>query len=339
MSELLSQLPIPPVDKHGWPWAETSPVLPPRMSDGSPWPRITVVTPSYRQGRYLEETLRSVLLQNYPNLEYFVIDGGSEDESQSIIQRYAPWLSYWVSEKDSGQAHAINKGLQRATGEIFNWINSDDLLMPGALAVIAQSFAETQADVVAATCINFGQGAEQPITNANLTLAGLLGFHPNTIYHQPAVWLRRVPLLECGAIDERYHYVFDWEMTLRYLSKYPNAHYLTNAVARFRLHAASKTTAQAERFEAEHFLLWEKFGHTLSSPALRALCDRKLRHKKWLKLLNEFEHDHERSRVYRAAKLSYLACLDPAMRFTRMTAGAIKRHLLNQYVQRDLFVI
>ena len=333
MSELLPQLPAPPIGRHGWPWTEASPTLPLLMPNGLLWPRITVVTPSYQQGQYLEETMRSVLLQNYPNLEYFVIDGGSEDESQSIIRRYVPWLSYWVSEKDGGQAQAINKGLRRASGEFFNWINSDDLLAPGALAAIALSFAETQGDMpdlVAAACLNFGQGADNIIANANLTISGLMVFHPETIYHQPAVWLRRAPLLACGGIDERYHYVFDWEMTLRYLSQHPKVHYLPTTVARFRLHDKSKTVAQAERFEAEHLLLWEKFRHSLPSPALRALCDRKLRHKKWLKLLNEFERDRQSFRLYRALKLSYLACLDPAIRFTRMTAGAIKRHLLNQ---------
>ncbi|NOT63960.1 MAG: glycosyltransferase [Acidobacteria bacterium] len=339
MADWLAQLPAPPADKYGWPWTNAAPALSPLMPNGQPWPRITVITPSYHQGRYLEETLRSVLLQNYPNLEYFVIDGGSEDESRSIMQRYAPWLSDWVSEKDNGQAHAINKGLQRATGEILNWINSDDLLMPGALAEIALSFVETQAEAVAAACINFGQGPEKIITNENLTVAGLLVFHPATTYHQPAVWLRRPLLLECGGIDEHYHYVFDWEMTLRYLSQFPKVHYLSNAVARFRLHAESKTTARAERFEAEHFELWRKFSRTLPSPTLRTLCDHQLRRKKWLKLLNEFERDQESFRLYRAAKLSYLACLDPAMRFTRMTAGAIRRHLLNQYAQRDLSVI
>ena len=111
---------LPPIDvaKPGWPWAEASVPLPEKMPDGSDWPRISVVTPSYNQGEFIEETIRSVLLQGYPNLEYIIIDGGSTDNSVEIIKKYEPWLTYWVSEKDRGQSHAINKGFKHAAGEI-----------------------------------------------------------------------------------------------------------------------------------------------------------------------------------------------------------------------------
>src|SRR5579862_8824120 len=109
-----------------------------------PWPRITVVTPSFQQGRFLEETIRSVLGQGYPNLDYIVIDGGSTDQSVEIIQKYAAQLSYWVSEPDHGQANAVNKGFQRSTGEILGWLNSDDLLLPGALFTIGRAFARNK---------------------------------------------------------------------------------------------------------------------------------------------------------------------------------------------------
>ncbi|MBZ0305900.1 MAG: glycosyltransferase, partial [Anaerolineae bacterium] len=106
------------------------------------YPRITVVTPSYNQGQYLEATIRSVLSQNYPNLEYIVIDGGSTDTSTAIIQKYADQLAYWVSEKDRGQTHAINKGFQRGTGEVMGWLNSDDILLPGTLHAVGRAFAQ-----------------------------------------------------------------------------------------------------------------------------------------------------------------------------------------------------
>ena len=101
------------------------------MPNGEAWPRISIVTPSFNQGQFIEETIRSILLQGYPNLEYIIIDGGSTDESVEIIKKYEPWLTYWVSEKDRGQAHAINKGLERCTGEILAYINSDDYYYPG----------------------------------------------------------------------------------------------------------------------------------------------------------------------------------------------------------------
>lgn len=134
----LSELPPSPAGKTGWPWTEKTPQWPIAMPNGSPWPRITIVTPSYNQGPFIEETIRSVLAQGYPNLEYMIIDGGSTDDSVDIIKKYAPWLTYWVSEKDRGQSDAIDKGFKKATGEIMAYINSDDRYMPYTFRLIAQ---------------------------------------------------------------------------------------------------------------------------------------------------------------------------------------------------------
>lgn len=128
----LLELPPPPVGKSGWPWTEGSHLLPATMPDGRAWPRVTVVTPSFNQVDFVEETLRSVLLQGYPNLEYLVLDGGSTDGSVSVIEKYAPWIDHWVSEPDGGQSAAINRGLGLGTGEFACWINSDDVLYQNA---------------------------------------------------------------------------------------------------------------------------------------------------------------------------------------------------------------
>ncbi len=132
------ELPPPPPGETGWPWTVQSQVT---YEAGVDWPKITVVTPSFNQGQYIERTLRSVLLQGYPNLEYVVIDGGSTDRSVETIRKYAPWISRWVSEADRGQSHAINKGFAGAAGEVFAWLNSDDRYTPGALAAVGRRFA------------------------------------------------------------------------------------------------------------------------------------------------------------------------------------------------------
>ena len=122
-------------------------------------PRISIVTPSFNQAQYLDETIRSVLDQGYPNLEYMINDGGSKDGSVDIIRKYESHLAYWVSEKDRGQVHAINKGLEQASGDIFGFINSDDLYLPGALAAVADHF-ETHTDCqwVCGDTVMFGEG-------------------------------------------------------------------------------------------------------------------------------------------------------------------------------------
>jgi len=130
---MLKLLPEPSSDKTGWPWTEESDPLPPLQPDNNPWPRISIITPSFNQGQFIEETIRSILLQNYPNLEYIIIDGNSTDDSPEIIRKYDPWITYWVSEQDLGQSHAINKGFDRCTGDLGNWICSDDLLCKDAL--------------------------------------------------------------------------------------------------------------------------------------------------------------------------------------------------------------
>src|SRR5437588_5880272 len=136
----LAKLPSPLTDKTGWPWTIETPPLPVVRPDGSCWPRISIVTCSYNQGCFIEETIRSVLLQGYPNLEYIIIDGESKDESVEIIRKYGSWLTYWESSPDKGQSNKINNGMKRASGDIVAWVNSDDVYLPDAMARVAQAW-------------------------------------------------------------------------------------------------------------------------------------------------------------------------------------------------------
>lgn len=129
----LNQFPSPPAGKTGWPWTPDTASSSLSKSALTDLPRVSIVIPSYNQARFLEAAIRSVLLQNYPDLELIIIDGGSIDGSVDLIKKYESWLTYWHSGKDRGQSHAINMGLEHCTGPWFNWVNSDDLLTPGSL--------------------------------------------------------------------------------------------------------------------------------------------------------------------------------------------------------------
>ncbi|HUS24343.1 MAG TPA: glycosyltransferase family 2 protein [Candidatus Binatia bacterium] len=197
--------------------------LPARPPADPAWPRITVITPSYNQAQYLELTLRSVLLQAYPNLEYFVVDGGSADGSVDILRRYEPCLDGWVSEADRGQGHAINKGLARATGDVLCWLNSDDCLAPGALQTIAAIFRDRpDTDVVYGHhgILSSGSRAASFRPAKPVSFETLVAYwEPNPV-HQPSVFWSRRAGAAVGMLREDLYFALDFEYWLRLAARY-----------------------------------------------------------------------------------------------------------------------
>jgi len=242
----LSELPPPPPGKTGWPWTEESEQLPDTMPDGSPWPRVSIVTPSYNQGQFIEETIRSVLLQGYPDLEYIIIDGGSTDGSVDIIRKYEPWLAYWVSEPDRGQAHAINKGWARATGDILAYINSDDYYVEGAVSAIVEGFrVHPGVGLIYGTAIVVDEtGREMRIWEAQpFDLKKMLAV--TNIVPQPAAFLSRAALEETGYLNEDLEMILDYELYIRIGMRFP-AVCIPRVLAKFRDHSRSKTRTRFE---------------------------------------------------------------------------------------------
>jgi GT2 family glycosyltransferase len=260
-SPRLTELPPPPEGTTGWPWTEETQPLPPAQPGGRPWPRLSIVTPSYNQATFLEATLRSVLLQGYPDLELIVIDGGSTDDSVSVIRKYEPWLAHWCSEPDRGQSHAINKGFGMATGEVLAWLNSDDIYLPGALHVAMQGMGRIGCDIFlgAMEKVELLESGPRFIKHSFSSRGEPIHDFPiiagrnGTSFHfiQPPMFWKHSVWERTGGLDERYHYVMDLEWCNRALASGATVGTGDEPLARFALHPGSKSQDLMERFHRE----------------------------------------------------------------------------------------
>lgn len=220
------------------------------------YPKISIITPSYNQGRYIEQTIQSVLNQNYPNLEYIIIDGGSTDETVGIIKKYERHIAYWVSEKDKGQTDAINKGFAKCTGEIFNWLNSDDYYEPDTLNRVSDGFKNNQ-NISVVCGKEWGFQDSDPndrvlhagsIVKANVYETILTG-----IIDQPCTFFLHAAIESFFPLDISLRYVMDRQLWWSYLLKHGQDNILQTeeVFTNFRLHCNSKSVADADLFEAE----------------------------------------------------------------------------------------
>lgn len=220
-------------------------------------PRVSIITPSYNQAQFLEQTIRSVLDQNYPNLEYWVIDGGSTDGSLEIIQKYAEQLAGWVSEPDRGQAEGINKGLARATGDIVAWLNSDDVYYPGAVGAAVEAFAANPQTSIVFSDVESIDEAGKPFHRMRYGHWGLADLMRFRIIGQPAVFIRRAYLAQTGLLDPSYHYLLDHHLWLRLAALAEPVYVPGEPWAAARMHAGAKNMAQAAGFAPEALQLTE----------------------------------------------------------------------------------
>ncbi len=243
----LQDLPDPPPTKVGWPWTEQADPLPEMQPDGNPWPKISILTPSYNQGQFIEETIRSVLLQGYPNLEYIVVDGESTDQTVDILKKYDPWIDDWISEPDEGQSDAINKGFAKATGRIFAWINSDDYYAPGALFTMAEAFmaADPEVGAVVGTGHKVNGDGEIVYTpdGSDLTHEAFLNWLDGGSFMQPACFLRREAWEQCGPLRTDLEYAMDVDLFLK-LSRQFRFERVDETISYAYKHKDAKTTGE-----------------------------------------------------------------------------------------------
>lgn len=239
-------------------------------------PLLSIVTPSFNQAAFIEDSLRSVLEQDYPHKEYLVIDGDSKDGSIDIIRQYSNRLTYWVSEQDRGQSHAINKGFALARGEVLGWLNSDDTYLPGALTTVARCLTERpDVDLVYGDYV-YTDPQGRPLLRRRLFDSMS---YETLLYHdylgQPAVFFRRSLLDKVGPLDEELYYHMDWELFLR-MWKVCRPLHIPVPLATSRLLSAAKSNAQdSERYVAGTLLVQQRhMNERFATPWLNRLWHR-----------------------------------------------------------------
>lgn len=291
-------------------------------------PTITVITPNYNYGEYLEATIDSVLSQGYPNLRYVVIDGGSTDRSVEIIKRYESHIYYWHSRPDMGQAHAINQGLKHGEGAIVNWINSDDQLAKESLWHVADCSQKSPSALIATSVLNRHvdwKATDQIIHQNNLSVQAIVEGH--AAFHQPGSWWNTKRLKELGGVDARFNFCFDYLLLLRYLSRWPEVTYSSQITACFNIHPSSKTSTSQHSFEQERQDSLRLLLHDPEMNHYHRVISARLRSHAWHHYLFDLNLQKESSRSRKIVSILLQSLKDPQIRVSRLTAGAIRRLL------------
>ncbi|MCS3668063.1 glycosyltransferase involved in cell wall biosynthesis [Salinibacter ruber] len=253
------------------------------------------MTPSYNQGQFLEETIRSVLLQGYPNLEYIVMDGGSTDATMDLLERYDPWIDHWVSEPDDGQSDAINKGFDRATGDIYTWLNSDDYYAPDALGTMARAFSSCEDEVGAIVGKGHKVNEEGEIVytppDSELTREAFLNWMNGGNFMQPACFFRPEAWEKAGPLRKDLEYTMDVDLWLKMIRRYQFKR-IGDTIAYAYAHQGAKTTEDRERMRIQQIVLVAEHGGT------------EIAHREAMSLADEFaqtadERDQMRRKIQR----------------------------------------
>ena len=308
----------------------------PAATAGAALPRISVIIPSLNQGEFIESTLRSVIDQEYPNLELIVMDGGSHDGTAEILQRHTSRITFWESNADRGQSHAINKGLARATGDVWCYLNSDDLLAPGSLARVGALFRDPAVHWVGGISVIFDERADRGTVTPQepKSQKEILTPWARSIEHvfpcSNVCFMRRAIYEKLGGFDETYGYSMDMEY-------YTRAHFagftllrVAEVLGRWRWHPASKTVKDgtAYRFLEEELRIAATYAGRLATRERGELHREIVQHRKSFLVRRALHSPSEKSRVSRLLRLVFEAIRHPSLMWFRPWLGAVKKQVL-----------
>ncbi|CAN5541002.1 hypothetical protein BH10PSE7_BH10PSE7_25730 [soil metagenome] len=250
----------PDISGSPWPASPLSRDMFEALNPGAAWPRITIVTPSFMHGKFIEETILSVLNQGYPNLQYIIVDGASNDETREVLEKYRDRIDVLVIEPDKGQSEAINKGFRHADGELVAWLNSDDMYAPGALHMVALAYLRKNCDVIAGICV---EHADKRLLLLNKPAATAADFNVEKLsdifkfwlkghyFYQPEVFFTKAILDKAGPLDETLYYSMDYDLWMRFANLSARLEVISWPVALFRKHDAQKTNSLTECIEEQ----------------------------------------------------------------------------------------
>lgn len=322
-----SKLPPPPSGKIGWPWTEVNRQLPKKMTDGSEWPRISIVTPSYNQGEFIEETIRSVLLQSYPNLEYIIIDGGSTDNSVEIIKKYESYLAYWVSEPDKGQSHALNKGFRKATGELVGWQNSDDYYHPQAFeqtAIASKIFKKFNVIYGSTDNVDINGNFLRRYPVSEFDLDKMI---PHLNMCNQSLFFHKIIFDENNFIDESLEHAMDLDFFIKLAVKGYQFKFSPDIKGYYRIHGNAKTSKQYDIYSQDCIKIYKNIYNNKTLPvsirrkAINCIYGLCLDNFRVLKL------DNFRRNVKELATLAWLKIFAPRLIFQYIISFLGERNL------------
>lgn len=307
------------------------------MPNGSPWPKISIVTPSFNQGQYIEETIRSVLLQGYPNLEYIIIDGGSTDGSVEIIKKYEPWLTYWVSEPDRGQSHAINKGWERSTGDIIAYLNSDDIYYPQTFKTVAENFSAKSSAIMGN--LAFINSKSEPMGSSSAPVVPSPDRFDLSIVDPDRWFLPQASTFWISAMLEKagkwmredLHFTMDRELFYR-SCKQGGIQVIGDTLAGFRVHEDNKSIAQTMKMYREDSIALRYCFDTDFRSNLYRIRNSRI----WLARGHLFASSRSAHRIPRIWHLFLSTILRPSQMFKKKHIKRILKALLPDQLTLDL---